>query len=142
MRLISLFQAGSDCVDCGKRFGQEWKNSERGGVYSFPRFSLPRTPLSEHLEKAFKKIRPEVDFPVMQNFGSARFDFRRSASPSAWSPYPEREGGYYWEFLVGVCRSVLQILTLFQTKKYNFPHPFSDQTFKIHTRFQTWRPLA
>ena len=50
-------------------------------------------------------------------------------------------GEYYWEFLVGVCRPVLQILTLFQTKKCNFPHPFSDQTSKIHTRFQTW-PLG
>ena len=28
-------------------------------------------------------------------------------------------------------------VTLFQTKKCNFPHPFSDQNFKIHTRFQT-----
>ena len=46
-------------------------------------------------------------------------------------------GGYYWEFLVGVCRPVLQILTLFQTKKCHFPHPFSDQISKIHTHFQT-----
>ena len=46
-------------------------------------------------------------------------------------------GRYSWEFLVGVCRPVLQILTLFQTKKCNFPHPFLDQTSKIHTRFQT-----
>ena len=46
-------------------------------------------------------------------------------------------GGDSWEFLVGVCRPVLQILTRFQTKKCNFPHPFSDQTSKIHTRFQT-----
>ena len=36
---------------------------------------------------------------------------------------------------------VLQILTLFQTKKCNFPLPFSDQTFKIHTSFHTW-PLG
>ena len=35
-------------------------------------------------------------------------------------------GGYSWEFLVGVCRPVLQILTQFQTHKCNFPHPFSD----------------
>ena len=49
--------------------------------------------------------------------------------------------GYSWEFLVGVCRLVLQILTRFQTKKCNFPYPFSDQTSKIHTRFQTW-PLG
>ena len=73
MRLISLFQAGSDCVDCGKRFRQKWKNSESGGVYSFPRFSLPPTPLSEHLDLAFKKIRPEVDFPAMQNLVNLRF---------------------------------------------------------------------
>ena len=35
-------------------------------------------------------------------------------------------GGYPWEFFVGVCRPVLQILTRFQTKKRHFPHPFSD----------------
>ena len=46
--------------------------------------------------------------------------------------------GFSWEFLVGVCRPVLQILTLFQTKKWHFPHPFSDLAFKIHTHFQTW----
>ena len=40
-------------------------------------------------------------------------------------------GGYSWEILVGVCRRIHQILTLFQTKKCNFPHPFSDQTSKI-----------
>ena len=37
--------------------------------------------------------------------------------------------GYSWEFLVGVCSPVLQILTVFQTKNVIF-----------HTRFQT-RPL-
>ena len=51
------------------------------------------------------------------------------------------EGGYSREFLVGVCRPVLQIMTLFQTKNCHFPHPFSDQASKIHTRFQTW-PLG
>ena len=35
-------------------------------------------------------------------------------------------GGYSWEFLMGVCRPVLQILKLFQTKKCHFPHPFSE----------------
>ena len=35
----------------------------------------------------------------------------------------------------GVCRSVLHILTLFQTKKCNFPRLLSDQTYKIHTRY-------
>ena len=50
-------------------------------------------------------------------------------------------GGNSWEFLVGGCRPVPQIPTQFQTKKCNFPHPFSEQTFKIHTRFQTW-PLG
>ena len=51
-------------------------------------------------------------------------------------------GGYSGEFLVGVCRPVLQILTRFQTKKCHFPHPFSDQISKIHTNFQTWSILA
>ena len=45
-------------------------------------------------------------------------------------------GEYSWEFLVGVCRPVVQ--TRFQTKKCHYPHPFSDQTSKIRTRFQTW----
>ena len=36
---------------------------------------------------------------------------------------------------------VLQILTRFQTKKCNFPYPFSDQSSKLHTRFHTW-PLG
>ena len=42
-------------------------------------------------------------------------------------------GGNSWKLLVGVCRPVLQILTLFQTQKYHFPHPFSDLASKIHT---------
>ena len=56
--------------------------------------------------------------------------------------FPGGVGGYSWEFLVGVCCPVLQILTLFQTKKCHiFPYLFSDQTSKIHTHFQTW-PLG
>ena len=47
-------------------------------------------------------------------------------------------GGYYWEFLVGVWCPVLRILTLLQTKKCHFPHPFSDQISKVHTHFPTW----
>ena len=47
---------------------------------------------------------------------------------------PGGGGGYSWEFLIGVCCPVLQILTQFQTQKCNFLHPFSDQTSKIHTR--------
>ena len=39
-------------------------------------------------------------------------------------------GRYFWEFLVGVCRPVLQILTLFQTKKCHFSHSFSDLASK------------
>ena len=35
-------------------------------------------------------------------------------------------GGYPWEFLVGVSRPVLQILSLFHTKQCKFPHAFSD----------------
>ena len=32
-------------------------------------------------------------------------------------------GGYSWEFLVGVCRPVPQILTRFRTKKCRFSTP-------------------
>ena len=45
-------------------------------------------------------------------------------------PFPPGGGGYSWEFLVGVCRPVLQILTLFQTKQCHFLHPFSDLAFR------------
>ena len=39
-------------------------------------------------------------------------------------------GGYSWEFLVGVCRPVLQILILYQTKICHFSHPFSNLASK------------
>ena len=45
-----------------------------------------------------------------------------------WSVF--LSGRYFWEFLVGVCRPVLQILTLFQRKKCHFSHPFSDLASK------------
>ena len=50
-------------------------------------------------------------------------------------------GRYSWEFLVEVCRPVLQILTLFQTKKRHFAHPFADQVSKINTHFQPAGPI-
>ena len=40
-------------------------------------------------------------------------------------------GGYFWKFLVGVYRPVLQILTLFQTKNVIFHTRFSADT-KLH----------
>ena len=40
---------------------------------------------------------------------------------------PQR--GYSWDFLVGVCRLVLQILTLFQTKKCPKSIPVSGLAF-------------
>ena len=45
-----------------------------------------------------------------------------------------------WEFLVGVFRPVLQILTLFQSKKCHFLHqPGPQGAFPcFYTRFQTW----
>ena len=51
-------------------------------------------------------------------------------------------GGYCWEFLVGVWWPVLRILTLLQTKKCHFPHPFLDQISKIHAHFRTWPNFA
>ena len=49
----------------------------------------------------------------------------------------ETPGNSWW----GVCHPVLQILTLFHTKKYNFPHLFSDQSFKIHTHLKGWSAI-
>ena len=40
---------------------------------------------------------------------------------------------------MGLCRPLLQILTLFQTKTCNFPHTFSDLASEIHTHFQIGR---
>ena len=50
----------------------------------------------------------------------------------------KRGGGGGLGILGGVCQPVLLIHTLFQTEKCHFRDPFSDQTSKIHTRFQTW----
>ena len=44
----------------------------------------------------------------------------------SWNSLPyQTVDGYSWELLVGMCRAILQILTLFQTKKCHFPHSFS-----------------
>ena len=53
--------------------------------------------------------------------------------------------GYSREFLLGVCRPDLQILTLFQTKKSRYSRPFSDLASKKYSviitliiRFSAW----
>ena len=46
-------------------------------------------------------------------------------------------GGYSWEFMLGVCRLVFLNPDPISDQKVSFPHPFSDLTSKIHTRFQT-----
>ena len=43
---------------------------------------------------------------------------------------PEAPGGPSWEFLVGVCCPVLQILTLSQTQKCHFSRPSSELACK------------
>ena len=54
-------------------------------------------------------------------------------------------GGGGWLYSLasfeGVCRPVLQILTLFETKTCHTKtcHTFADLTSKIHTSFKTWR---
>ena len=83
-----------------------------------------------------------------QNFTSNFVDYKRGVTLIMyWSVYNHKNltayipGGYSWQFLVEMCRSLLHILTRFQTKKCNFPHRFSHYTSKIHTSFQTW-PLS
>ena len=53
---------------------------------------------------------------------------------------PERGGGYSRELLVGVCRLVLQILTLFQTKKIM---PFSSLLlFELKRQMRLYTPVV
>ena len=56
----------------------------------------------------------------------ARIKFSAIISPADLPGLRGQPQGYSWEFLVRVCHPVLQILTLFQTKKCHFPQPFSD----------------
>ena len=56
----------------------------------------------------------------------------------AWRKLHVIPGGVLLGIFGGVCRPHLQIQTQFHTKKCDFPHPFSDQASKIHTRFKTW----
>ena len=57
---------------------------------------------------------------------------RERAGECRWPPalIPGGGGGFFSVFLVGVCCPGPQILTRFQTKKRNFPHPFSDLAFR------------
>ena len=71
-----------------------------------------------------------------------RQHFSRNPSEKDALADTRNRGGYSSEFLVGLCRPVPQILTQFQTKIFPFPHPFSDLTPKIHTRFQTFVVLT
>ena len=49
---------------------------------------------------------------------------------NGWKELTISPGGTFGFFLVEACRLVLQILTLFQTKKCHYSHPFSDLTSK------------
>ena len=57
-------------------------------------------------------------------------------------PAPDPRKGVVLGILGGGWCPVLRILTLLQTKKCDFPHPFSEQISKIHTHFRTWPNLA
>ena len=76
----------------------------------------------------------------MKNF--CRRSILRSRCRKGYGP-----GGYFWEFVVGVCRPVLQILTLFQTKQSNhfplstLPKQLSPRATILAWR-QSWRRLS
>ena len=57
---------------------------------------------------------------MLQTIGKAR-----------WGVGGGGSGGYSQYFWVEVCCPVLETLTLFQTKIYDFPHPNSDLTLKM-----------
>lgn len=66
---------------------------------------------------------------------TGRHDFCVLVASGLFSP--EVRGGHYYEFLVRMCRLVLEILTLFHTKRCHFLHQL-DLASKISTRFQTY----
>ena len=61
-------------------------------------------------------------------------DYTQAIKNASPDPNPGG-GGVIFGILCGVCRPILQILTLFQIKNVIFL--FSDLASKIHTRFQT-----
>ena len=84
-------------------------------------------------------LRREIhDRLLRKNDKAAISAFFRRAFPRRLEHLSEGGGQHSWKFLVALGRLVFQILNLFQTKKYYFPHPFSDLASKIHARFQTW----
>ena len=77
----------------------------------------PRSSLELVLERSFRaRLSSSTDCIF--------FFARRTPFQCCECPVP---GGCSWEFLVGVCRPVLQILTYFRPKNVIF-----------HNRFQTW----
>ena len=76
------------------------------------------------------------------NTGTQNINTERASFKEPTSPFKKNMGislvllvlPKVW---VGVCRTVLKTLTLFQTKIYDFSYPFSDLTPKICTPFQT-----
>ena len=69
---------------------------------------------------------------------------KRVVAPRAEPPVvflSEDRGGVLMRILGGRVPPVPQILTLFQTKKCHFSHPFSYLASKIHTHSKTW-PLT
>ena len=92
-----------------------------------------------HLWKIHLQQLVVVHRAVVDGLGPRRSPWTRLHRGGPWTGSPcfvfmssnvELPRGYSWELLVGVCRPVPQILTLFQTKKNDI----------FHTRFQT-RPL-
>ena len=54
-----------------------------------------------------------------------------------WPKYDEKSERYFQKNWVGVCGTLSETLTLFQTKICDFPYPFSDLIKKFDTLFQT-----
>ena len=64
-----------------------------------------------------------------------KFFFKNSLNDNLWNkvtPLSSWLGEYSRKFLMGVCRPVLQILFLFQTKKWHFSLLFSDLASKTN----------
>ena len=122
----------SSLIVYGNNFAEIIKNS----------FRLPNFPLLMHM---FHVIPVRLIHRAIESgtFSKSVYSIpsKKNVLTSPWRKRsmilckPSTGEGYSWKFLVGVC----EILTLFQTKKCHFPHPFSDrETSKIQTRIKTW----
>ena len=99
-----------------------------------PRFSQGNCSITTQQARTNQVIKVLVFLKIFEN--PASVCHLLIEHPSVYAPGGSGEWGVLLGILGGgVCRPVLHILTLCQTKKCNFPRLLSHQTYKIYTRY-------